>query len=50
MAQSIDFIQANDAARMALVYRGSRRYEQSFSSAAIEKQFFDLTARAGFAF
>ena len=50
MAQSIDFIQANDAARMALVYRGSRRYEQSFSYAAIEKQFFDLTALAGFSF
>ena len=50
MAQSIDFIQTNEAAKMALLYRGSRRYEQSFSYAAIEKQFLEMTARAGFAF
>jgi glycosyltransferase involved in cell wall biosynthesis len=50
MAQSIDFLQANEAAKMALVYKGSRRYEQSFSYAAIEKQFLDVTAQAGFAF
>jgi len=50
MAQSIDFIQANEAAKMALIYRGSRRYEQSFSNAAIEKQFLDVTTQAGFAF
>ena len=47
MAQSIDFIQRNEAAKMELVYRGSRRYEQSFSYAAIEKQFLDVTAQAG---
>ena len=41
MAQSIDFLQANEAERMALVYRGSRRYDENFSNYAIEKQFFD---------
>jgi glycosyltransferase involved in cell wall biosynthesis len=41
MAQSIDFLQANEAEKMALVYRGSRRYEENFSSRAIEKQFLD---------
>jgi hypothetical protein len=41
MAQSIDFLQANEAERMALVYRGSRRYDENFSNYAIEKQFLD---------
>jgi glycosyltransferase involved in cell wall biosynthesis len=50
MAESIDFIQANEAAKMELLYRGSRRFEQSFSYAAIEKQFLDVTARAGLSF
>src|SRR5690349_4114384 len=50
MAQSIDFIQTNETAKMELVYRGSRRFEQSFSHGAIEKQFLDVTARGGFAF
>jgi glycosyltransferase involved in cell wall biosynthesis len=42
MAQSIDFLQANEEARMALAYRGSRRYEENFSNNAIEKRFFDV--------
>lgn len=41
MAQSIDFLQTNEAEKMALVYRGSRRYEDNFSNRAIEKQFLD---------
>lgn len=50
MAQSIDFIETNKAAKVELLYRGSRRYEQSFSHAAIEAQFLDITAKAGFSF
>jgi glycosyltransferase involved in cell wall biosynthesis len=50
MAQSIDFLQANEEARMELVDRGSRRYEQNFSNSAIEKQFLNVTAQAGFRF
>jgi glycosyltransferase involved in cell wall biosynthesis len=42
MAQSIDFLQTNEDARMALVYRGSRRYEDNFSNHAIEKRFLEL--------
>jgi len=42
MAQSIDFLQTNEEARMALVYRGSRRYEENFSNHAIEKRFLKL--------
>jgi glycosyltransferase involved in cell wall biosynthesis len=42
MAQSIDFLQTNEDARMALVYRGSRRYEENFSNQAIEKRFLAL--------
>src|SRR6185436_15602721 len=45
MAQSIDFLQTNEDARMALVYRGSRRYEENFSNAAIEKRFLKLLDR-----
>jgi len=41
MAQSIDFLQTNEAEKMALLYRGSRRYEENFSNHAIEKQFLD---------
>jgi glycosyltransferase involved in cell wall biosynthesis len=41
LAQSIDFLQANETEKMALVYRGSRRYEDKFSNSAIEKQFLD---------
>jgi glycosyltransferase involved in cell wall biosynthesis len=41
LAQSIDFLQANEPEKMALVYRGSRRYEDKFSNSAIEKQFLD---------
>jgi glycosyltransferase involved in cell wall biosynthesis len=43
MAQSIDFLQTNEEARMTLVYRGSRRYEGNFSNAAIEKRFLELS-------
>ena len=45
MAQSIDFLQTNEAARMALVYRGSRRYEENFSNHAIEKQFLEVMGK-----
>jgi glycosyltransferase involved in cell wall biosynthesis len=45
MGQSIDFLQTNEEMRMALVYRGSRRYEENFSSRAIEKQFVELLDR-----
>jgi len=41
MAQSIDFLQTNEAEKMALLYRGSRRYEENFSNRAIERQFLD---------
>ena len=50
MAQSIDFLQRNEEARMELVYRGSRRYEDNFSNRAIENQFFNVLTQAGFAF
>ena len=50
MAQSIAFLQENEAAKMEIVYRGSQRYEENFSNHAIEKQFFDVTTQAGFAF
>jgi len=50
LAQSIDFLKTNEDARVELVDRGSRRYEQNFSNAAIEKQFLDVTAQAGFRF
>jgi glycosyltransferase involved in cell wall biosynthesis len=42
MAQSIDFLQTSEAEKMALVYRGSRRYEENFSYRAIEKRFLDV--------
>ena len=41
MAQSIDFLQTNEAEKMVLLYRGSRRYEENFSNRAIERQFLD---------
>lgn len=50
MAQSIAYLHANEAAKMEIVYRGSSRYEEKFSNHAIEKQFLDVTTRAGFAF
>jgi len=50
MAQSIDFFKMNQEARMELVDRGSRRYERYFSNYAIEKQFLNVTAQAGFDF
>ena len=45
MAQSIDFLKTNEAERMALVYRGSRRYDDNFSNHAIEKRFLELFDR-----
>ena len=45
MAQSIDFFQTNEEARMTLVYRGSRRYEENFSNHSIEQRFFKLLDR-----
>ena len=50
MAQSIAYLQENEAAKMELVYRGSQRFEQNFSNHAIEKRFLDATSRAGFDF
>ena len=50
MAQSIAFLQAHEAAKMELVYRGSQRYEENFSNHAIEKRFLDVTTQAGFEF
>jgi glycosyltransferase involved in cell wall biosynthesis len=50
IAQSIAYLQANEAAKMDLVYRGSRRYEENFSNHAIEKLFLDATTQAGFSF
>jgi len=50
LAQSIDFLLTNEAIRMTLLSRGSERYEQNFSNCAIEKQFFEVTAQAGFQF
>ena len=50
MAQSLAFLQANEAAKMEIVYRGSQRYAENFSNHAIEKQFLNATAAAGFAF
>ena len=50
MAQSIDFLQTNEAEKMTLVHRGSRRYEDYFSNQAIEKRFLNVSAQAGVAF
>jgi glycosyltransferase involved in cell wall biosynthesis len=50
MAQSIDFLLTNETAKMALVTRGSQRYEQNFSERAIERRFLGVTAQAGFQF
>jgi len=50
MAQSIDFLLADETARMTLMMRGSQRYEQKFSNRAIEQQFLEVTTEAGFRF
>jgi glycosyltransferase involved in cell wall biosynthesis len=50
MAQSIAYLHSNEAAKMELVYRGSQRYTQNFSNQAIDQQFLEATASAGFAF
>src|ERR1041385_6369390 len=50
LAQSIDCLLANEPAKMALVARGSERYENTFSNKAIEKQFLEVTRQAGFEF
>jgi len=50
MAQSIDYLLGDENAKMALLARGFDRYEQCFSNHAIEKQFLDMTTRAGFHF
>ena len=50
MAQSIDLLHTNEPAKMALVARGSERYEDIFSNKAIEKQFLEVTRQAGFEF
>jgi len=48
MAQSIDFLQRNEEAKMEMVYRGSCRYEENFSNYAIEKLLLDVVNQAGF--
>jgi glycosyltransferase involved in cell wall biosynthesis len=50
IAQSIDSFLANESAKMAMVFRGSQRYEQYFSNSAIEERFLRATVRAGFQF
>ena len=50
MAQSIDYIVGDQETKMALIARGFERYEQCFSNHAIEKQFLEVTSRAGFQF
>ena len=50
MAQSIAFLEANEAAKMEIVYRGSQRYAENFSDHSIEKRFLDATTQAGFGF
>ena len=50
MAQSIDVLHTNEAAKMALVARGTERYESVFSNKVIEKQFLKVTRQAGFEF
>ncbi|HSL55860.1 MAG TPA: glycosyltransferase family 4 protein [Pyrinomonadaceae bacterium] len=49
MAESIDFLQKNEEARIEMVYRGSCRYEENFSNHAIEKRFLEVTTQEGFA-
>ena len=48
IAQSVDFLLKNESAAMALAVRASRRYDEAFSNDAIEKQFLEVTAAAGF--
>ena len=50
MAQAIDRLQTDEAAKMAIVYSGSRRYEEKYSNRAIERQLIAVTTAAGFAF
>ena len=50
MAQSIDYIVGDEETKMALIARGAERYERCFSNHAIEKQFLEVTTRAGFQF
>ena len=47
MAQSIDGLRGNEAAKMELVARGAQRYEENFSNEAIAKRFLAVTARFG---
>ncbi|HET8783058.1 MAG TPA: glycosyltransferase family 4 protein [Pyrinomonadaceae bacterium] len=48
IAQSVDFLLKNESAAMALAVRASRRYDETFSNDAIEKQFFEVMAAGGF--
>ena len=48
MAQSIDSLTTNEAAKMALVSRGAKRYEERFSNSAIAKRFLEVTQRFEF--
>ena len=50
LAQSIESLLTDETAKMALLSRGSRRYEERFSNRAIAEQFLETTARAGFEF
>jgi glycosyltransferase involved in cell wall biosynthesis len=48
MAQSIDNLRTNEAAKMALVSRGAQRYEERFSNGAIAKRFLEVMASSEF--
>lgn len=50
LAQSIESLLTDETTKMALLSRGSRRYEERFSNSAIEEQFLETTALAGFEF
>lgn len=50
MAQSIDHLLSDEDTKMALTARGAERYETCFSNRAIERQFLEVTTRAGFPF
>jgi glycosyltransferase involved in cell wall biosynthesis len=50
MAQSIDYLLANEPVKMDLLARGAERYEERFSNHAIEKQFLAVTKLEGFSF
>lgn len=50
LAQSIESLLTDETAKMALLNRGSRRYEERFSNSAVAKQFLAAAGLAGFEF